>query len=579
MLLFESKKICIPAILVASLALPVSAEENKGRLNGTADYALINGFIYTVDSENPTANAIAITGNKISYVGDANGLASQIGFGTEVIDLEGKMVMPGFVEGHFHTVVGAMLMNGVDLQTDDKGELFERIRSYAANTDEDVVLGYGIRFNVWPDGYPTAAMLDEIESERPVYLWAIDGHAAWVNSKALEIAGIDKDTPDTVPGFSMFERDAEGNPTGWVIEPPAQIQVFSAFVDVDAELIEEGVRRWMPRISAAGITTVHDLGVQGFDPLEGYGIVAKIAEKGDLPYRLQGTYYWNDGAVDPLPALNEMREKFASDLVSVKYLKVNIDGGEVAYNGLFTAPYIDKPEIVVEPIIAYDVLFDVMQSADAAGINTVCHCYGDLAVRKYLDTIEAVIEANPARDRRNVVSHGAMVHPDDLNRFKKLGVTYDSSGAWMSLDPVQLEVASLRMGMDRVNQYFPIKQVADAGGNISLGSDWPASGYLAEYRPLHAIQMAVTRQPIGQPDHPLMGGEEYRLPLEQALRANTLGAAIGMDMDDKIGSLEVGKMADMIVLDQNLLEIDPYEISNVKLLYTVMNGELVYQAD
>ncbi|MGR3660144.1 MAG: amidohydrolase [Paracoccaceae bacterium] len=573
----KTTKLSLSALLATTLALPVAAAENLARLNGTADYALINGFIYTMDSENPTAQAIAIEGNKISYVGDASGLASQIGFGTEVIDLKGKMVMPGFVEGHIHTVAGAIMMNGVDLQTDDKEELFNRIRTYAAETDGDAIFGFGVRFNVWTDGNPTAAMLDEIESERPIYLWAIDGHAAWVNSKALELAGVDKDTPDTVPGFSMFERDADGNPTGWLIEIPAQMQVFSALADIDADYVEQGILSWAPRLSAAGITTTHDLGVQGFGQSEGYQVISDIAAQGDLPFRVQGTYYWNDAGVDPLPIISEMRERFSSDLVTVRYLKINLDGGDAAYNGLYTTPYKDKPEVVVSPIIPYDVLFDVIQRADAAGINTVCHCFGDLAVRKYLDAVEAAIATNPDRDRRNVVSHGTMVHPDDRPRFAELDVTYDTSGAWFSLDPVQLEVSAVRLGMERVNQNFPMRQIADLGGNISFGSDWPAAGYQAEYRPLRAVEMAVTRQPIGKPDHPLIGGEEYLLTLEQALYANTLGAATGMDMDGKVGSLEVGKMADLIVLDQNLFEISPYKISGVKVLYTVMNGELVYQ--
>lgn len=572
-------KTILPVILASTLALPAGAAENQARLNGTADYALINGFIYTMDPDNPTAEAITLEGNTISYIGDASGLASEIGFGTEIIDFKGKMGMPGFVEGHIHTVAGAIMMNGVDLQTDDKEELFNRIRTYAAETEADAIFGFGVRFNVWTDGNPTATMLDEIESERPVYLWAIDGHAAWVNSKALELAGVDKDTPDTVPGFSMFERDADGNPTGWLIEIPAQMQVFSVLADIDTDFVEQGIRSWAPRLSAAGITTTHDLGVQGFGQSEGYQVITDIAARGELPFRVQGTYYWNDGGIDPLPIIAEMRERFSSDLVTVRYLKINLDGGDAAYNGLYTAPYKDKPETVVSPIIPYDVLFDVIQRADAAGINTVCHCFGDLAVRKYLDAVEAAIAANPDRDCRNVVSHGTMVHPDDRARFAELNVTYDTSGAWFSLDPVQLEVSAVRLGMERVNQNYPIRQIADLGGNISLGSDWPAAGYLAEYRPLHAIEIAVTRQPIGKPDHPLMGGEEYLLTLAQALRANMLGSATGMDMDGTVGSLEVGKMADLIVLEKNLFEISPYEISDVKVLYTVMNGELVYQEE
>jgi predicted amidohydrolase YtcJ len=171
------------------------AGDNHARLNGTADYAFINGKIYTMNEAQPWAEAVTVEGNKITYVGDASGLKEQIGYDTEVVDLGGKMMLPGFVDGHLHAVAGGVIANGVDLQTDDKAELMQRIKDYVKdNPDKKLIHGYGVRLHIWNDDWPTAAMLDEIEFERPVYLWAIDGHKAWVNSKALELAGITKDT-------------------------------------------------------------------------------------------------------------------------------------------------------------------------------------------------------------------------------------------------------------------------------------------------------------------------------------------------------------------------------------------------
>ena len=232
-------------------------------------------------------------------------------------------MLPGFVEGHIHVAAGGVLANGIDLQADDKEEIFTRIREYVATTDDEVILGYGVRFNPWGNDLPTAAMLDEIEAKRPVFFWAIDGHAAWANSKALELAGIDKNTPDPVSGFSRFVRDVDGNPTGWLVELPAQMQVLSKLVNIDREYIEKGIRKWMPRLSAAGITSAHDLGVQGMEQTEGYQIVANMAEEGTLPMRVQGVYYWNNPKVDPIPELIKMRTKFSSDVVSVSHLKIN----------------------------------------------------------------------------------------------------------------------------------------------------------------------------------------------------------------------------------------------------------------
>ncbi len=542
-----------------------------------SDWALINGKIYTVNPDQPWASAIVVEDNKITYVGDAAGLKNHIGITTEVVDLEGKMVVPGFVEGHFHVVAGGIVAQGVDLQTDNKDEVFEKLRQHVkANPDLKVIEGYGVRLSTFADGLPTKAMFDKIDSKRPIYLWTVDGHSAFVNSKALEIAGVDKNTPDTVPGYSSFDRDSNGDPTGFIIEVPAQLQVLSKLRTFDADTVLEGVNEWLPRFSAAGITTVFDYGVQGVSNEEAFDWLQQREKEGALPIRLQGSFYWNDPKSDPIPPLLELKQKYNSELVKVDTLKINLDGGDEKWSALLTAPYADKPDVKAEPIIPYDILNKVVQEADAKGLNITCHCFGDLAVRKLLDAVEGAIKANPARERHHAVSHAVLVHPDDIPRFGPLSMTYDTTGFWMSLDPLLQSITTERFGADRVQTMFPMKQIREAGGNISLGSDWPASGYLSEYRPLLSIRTAVTRQLPGRDDIPPLGGDDARVPLEMAIYAQTLGAATGRGMNDKIGSLEVGKMADMVVLDQNLFDIDPHEIDKTKVLFTIMNGKVTY---
>lgn len=570
-------KLTVLAGALLMSASTVSMAQNP-RANPSTDFALINGKIHTMDDEGTVAEAIAVEGDEIVYVGDAAGLGDVIGLGTEVVDLEGKMVLPGFVDGHSHPIAGGLIMLGVDLQTDDKDELFSRIREEVESNNDDIILGYGVRFNPWTDGNPTAAMLDEIESERPIYFWAIDGHAAWVNSKALEIAGIDKDTPDTAPGFSFFERDDDGNPTGWIIELPAQMQVLTALIDPTPEFMEPGVQEWMQRFAAAGITAAHDHGIQGMGQDEGFQMLLEFEAEGKLPLRIVGSYYWNDGGVDPLPELTEMREKYNTDLVQAKYLKINMDGGDDKWNALYVDPYTDRPDIVPEPIIPYETMRDVLVRADAQGIDVTCHCFGDLAVRLLLDAVEEAIAANPPRERRHKITHGTLIHPDDYARFGELGVVYDSTGVWMTFDPLNQSVATTRLGSERVQMMFPASSVIAEGGSFSLGSDWPASGYVSEYRPLFAIEGAVTRTLDGRKDVPPLGGDAAKLSVEQALRAQTINAARGMGMDDIIGSLEVGKKADLVVLDKNLFDIDPNDISEVDILYTMMGGKLTYDS-
>ncbi len=563
----------IGALMVLPLTLAFA--ENTARLNGHADYALINGKVYTVNKDQPWADAIAIQDEKISYVGNADGLKRHIGITTVVVDLKGRMVLPGFVEGHFHTVAGAMMARGLDLQTDNKQEVFDRIRQYVKdNPDLDVILGYGVRYSTFRNDLPTAAMLDEIESERPIYFWAIDVHAAWVNSKALELAKVDKNTPEPVPGYSYFVRDADRNPTGWAFEFPAQLQVLSTLIDFDIGYSRSGVEEWLPRFSAAGITTVHDYGVLGLTTEEGFQLLTDLANAGKLPIRVQGSYFWNDPEIDPIPLLLKLREQFNSDQVSVKDLKINMDGGDEKWNALFTKPWTDKPEVVVDPIIPYDILNDTVRRADELGINCITHSFGDLAVRKFLDAVEGAIKVNPERERHHVASHAVLVDEKDIPRFGKLGVTYDTTGAWMSFDPLLQSITTDRLGPERVQAMFPMRKIAEAGGNISLGSDWPASGYISEYRPLYAIRTAVTRQLPGRDEVPPLGGEEARLPVDMAIYAQTLGAAYGMGMNDRIGSLEVGKYADLIVLDQNLFDVDPQDIHKTKVLLTIMDGKI-----
>jgi len=549
----------------------------SNRNNPQSDWALINGRIYTVNPDQPWATAIVVEDNKITYVGDAQGLKDQIGIATHVVDLEGKMVVPGFVEGHFHMIAGGIVAQGVDLQTDNKDEVFEKLRQHVKdNPDLKVIEGYGVRLSTFSDGLPTKEMFDAVESERPIYLWTVDGHSAFVNSKALEVAGVDKDTPETVPGYSFFDKDADGNPTGFIVEVPAQLQVLTKLRTFNADTVLEGVNDWLPKFSAAGITTVFDYGVQGVGNEEAFEWVQKREKEGALPIRLQGSYYWNDPKVDPIAPLLKLKEEYNSELVKVDTLKINLDGGDEKWSALLTEPYADKPDAKPDPIIPYDILNKVVAEAAAKGLNVTCHCFGDLAVRKLIDASEAARKANPTTASHFAVSHAVLVSPQDIPRFAQVGVTYDTTGFWMSLDPLLQSITTERFGAERVQAMFPMKKIREAGGNISLGSDWPASGYLSEFKPLLSIRTAVTRQLPGRDDVPPLGGEEARVPLDMAIYAQTLGAAKGRGLDDRIGSLEAGKMADMVVLDKNLFEIDPHEIDEVKVLFTIMDGKVRY---
>ncbi|MXN63865.1 amidohydrolase family protein [Stappia sp. GBMRC 2046] len=560
-----------PVISIA--ALIVATGVASAQTAQPADFVFTNGKVYTVDKDNSWAEAVAVRGNEIVYVGDDTGAEALVGDGTETINLEGRMMLPGFVEGHFHTTTQGIILHGPDLQTDTMDELLAKLKEYAdANPDLEFINGWGVRPNLYGPGEPTAEMIDAVVPDRPVYLWQVDGHSAWINTKAMEMAGLDKDTPDTVPGASYFVRDDDGNPTGYIVEVPAQIEILNKFVTIDADYIREGMARWFPEYSKAGITAVHDFGWAGVDQDMAIGILKGFEEDGTLGMRIYGSYYWNDASIDPVPIAKKMRDENQDGLVQVNALKINMDGDDDKYSALLVEPYSDNPDADPEPIIPFDVMQDAAVRADKEKLHLLCHCFGDLAVRTFLDYVELAKEANPEWDRRAVASHATLVHPDDYPRFKELNATYDTTGQWMALDPYTGAISPERYGPERMKRLFPIKAILEAGGNVSLGSDFPAAAYVADYKPLNAITQAVTRQMLGKPDMPILGGEGMRLSVAEAIRANTYGAAYGTAVEDRIGSLEVGKLADLIVLDQNLFEIDPHDIYKTKVELTMMDG-------
>jgi predicted amidohydrolase YtcJ len=357
------------------------------------------------------------------------------------------------------------------------------------------------------------------------------------------------------------------------------MQVYSAINDPDEKFMRAGLNEWLPRMSAYGITAALDAGIQGMGQDEGFQMYLELEKQGVLPLRVIGSYYWNDPAIDPLPILVELNKKYNTELVKAERLKINLDGGDDKHNALFVDPYTDKPDIKVQPIIPYDILNKVVTRADAQGIDVYCHCFGDLAVRKLLDAVEGAIKVNPDRARHHTISHMILVHKDDVPRFAKLGVIPDVQAGWGALDPHVSTISMRTLGKARIDRYLGIKELMDAGAAVSLSSDWPAAGYLSNLNPLVTIQIAVTRQSIGKPDMPRLGGKKAMVPLAAALRAHTLGGANVLAMADQIGSIETGKFADLIVLERNLFDVKPHDIHKTKVQMTMMNGKIVHNAE
>ncbi len=563
--------------IVAIAASAIAAEK--------ADYVFKNGAIYTIDTKNPTAQAIAITGKYITYVGTNDGVQSFVGDKTQVIDLHGQMLLPGFVESHIHPT-RALEAEGADLQFDSLDQLLASVKKWAdAHPDAKVIRGFGWRYSLFPTTGPIKGPLDELFPDRPVFLFAIDGHSGWVNSKALEIAGVNAKAPDPVPGFSFYARNPNtGEPTGWVVEGPAETAVFFKLQPPSAELAIAAMTEMLPKFSAAGITAVFDAGISTMPTesgLDGYQVLEK---ENKLPIRVVASYYWNNPATeDPAGIALKLRDKYHSELVQFRALKVNADGGEAQHTAVMLKPYFDRPGFHGDYLLDPKLMEAAVLKAQANGLDTHCHCYGDAAIRAYLDIVAKAHKQYPNSPSRHTIAHSLLITDQDVPRFKELNVTMQTSAQWITPDPYSEMVVKI-LGPDLVNtEWARMNSVLKAGGRLALGTDWPAAGYVSSYRPLEAIQVALTRAILKQYGEtqftPIMPPADERITLDQALKAYTLDSAYVLDLEKKIGSLEVGKFADIVVLEKDLYKIPPSDISTTKVKLTMMNGNVTYRAE
>ncbi len=545
------------------------------------DFVFHNGLVHTVADAGPRPLAVAVTGAAISYVGDDAGALALAGPATTVVDLGGRLMMPGFVEGHIHPFLGAFFGAGANLQVPTSADALAAIEAYARANPDGPVRGFGWRVDMFGPQGPDRADLDRVLPDRPGFFFAIDGHSLWVNSKALELAGVHRDTPDPVAGFSFYTRDSDGVPTGYILEAPAMLAVVNALEPVTVESMGLLLEAWTPQAAAAGITAVFDAGVPpiGGSQDELIRLYTDLESRDALPFRVVASYLVSSPPIeDAVATLRGLRGRIAGDLVDVRVLKILGDGTQGGYTAWLVEPYADNPESVGESPFTEQQWHRLVVEADAAGFDVHIHACGDRAARTGLDAIESAIAANPPRDRRHALAHLVYVQDSDNRRFGELGAVAQFSANWMSADPDTLTNMCVRYGPPRQDLLYRPRDVLEAGGRISFGTDWPAAGYFSTYKPLDAIQIAVTRQLIGEPGAPVLSPADQRLSVAQAVHANTLGAAYQLRLDDRVGSIEVGKLADLIVLDANIFDIDPHDIHRTAVTITMMNGRVTHRS-
>lgn len=555
-----------------------------------ADVVLTNARVYTVNPKQEWAEAIAVRDNIIVYVGDSAGVETMVGKDTEVINASGTMILPGFVSGHDHLTASNWTKAGVDLFPGRSKEDYLRlIKEYAdANPDEEFVYGYGYNYQAY-GGRPTAADLDTVVPDRPAFIFDFTIHDAWLNSKAMEMGGIDKGTPDLIPNFTYWVRDEEGNPTGAAIE----LAWMPPFIDTGAwqreTLITKSQKFLYDRAASQGWTTVMTPGLvtpnlkhlerNHEDMIFAMNLLHKLEKSGDLKLRTMMHYMYKNGDIDPddtIALAAELREEYDSDMLRIAGIKIHPEANWVTYTALMLEEYADKPGEFGTGGIAPETVAKMIMNANAASFDVSIHVDGTATTRTTIDSIEASQEAGHA-DARNTLQHLINTHADDMKRLGPLNIGVNLTPLWATDWSDNIPQALEKLGQHRVEtEYQQIKQAIDQGVKVSISADVPSTpSELAGA--LMQMEAAVTRKDPTNPDSESAPPPSQAISIEEGIRAVTINPAWQVRMEDRIGSIEVGKYADLVILESNLFEIDPREIADTKVLGTMMNGQFTHR--
>ena len=539
----------------------------------SADTILINGKVYTVDAKQSWTQAVAIRGEKIVAVGDDTEIEKLRGPQTKVIDAGGKLVLPGFVDCHIHFLEGSISLGQANLEGAKNPADIQRIlRDYAAKHPGDGwILGGGWNYAMFGDeNLPDKKYLDELFPNRPVFLSGYDGHTSWANSKALALAKIDKDTPN--PANGAIVRDSKtSEATGALKESAGRLVGKLVPKPTPAEKLA-ALRAGIHWANENGLTRVHSAG----GDFEEFALYDELRRRGNLTLRMYIAYFLNPPELRPkdIDAIEEARRKYTGDWLSGGVVKMMIDGVIESHTAAMLEPYTDDPSTKGKLFWEPDKYKAAVAELDKRGLQLFTHAIGDYAVRTALDAYENAENVNHTQDRRPRIEHIETITTEDIPRFGKLGVIASMQPLHAYPDEDTLRVWAGNVGPDRASRAWVWNSIAKAGGHLAFGSDWN----VVTLNPWEGLQMAATRQTTeGKPDGGWM--PEQRVTLAQAVEGYTLGAAYAGRREKTEGSIEPGKLADLIIVSQNIFEIDPHAIAQTKVVKTIVGGRVVYQAD
>jgi predicted amidohydrolase YtcJ len=527
-----------------------------------ADLVLYNGRIYTIDRGNPQAQAVAIAGNRIAAVGDDAQVISLLGPGGEAIDLKGRTVLPGLTDCHIHFVEYALRLTRVDLSgVESKAEAIRRVakRAQTANPGE-WLLGGGWDRNLWEDpSFPTKEDLDSVTPHNPVALDSKDGHSLWVNSLALARAGITAAT-DSPAGGEIERRPGTGEPTG-ILKENAEDLVERVIEKPSLEAIQAALKVAMANAHRAGLTGIHDCeGELAFAAFQ------KLLRGDELGLRV----------LMHIPAKNlgdaiglGLRTGFGSEKLRTGGVKMFADGALGSRTAAMLSPYEDEPLNLGITVTSKEEMRELVNKASRAGISVAVHAIGDRANRDVLDILEESRQSGGGRDLRHRIEHVQLLHPTDIPRLAKLGIIASMQPIHATSD---MEMVNHHWGEERARGAYAWRSLLDAGTILAFGSDSPVE----TLDPLVGIHAAATRRRADGSPGPEGWHPEECITVEDAVRAYTLGAAYASGEEQDKGSITPGKLADLVVLSQDIFAVPPMAILETEVEATVLDGQFVY---
>lgn len=566
------KRFSASIVLFCLLASGCAQETSQPSAAQFADVVFVNGAVYTMDTNRSWATAVALRDDKIIYVGYDEGAVPLRGPQTRIVDLNGKMLMPSFQDVHIHPMESGKQALSVDLSGSSSiREYVAAVKTYAdANPDEAWILGGGWSMDVFGPGARTSKkLLDAVVPDRPVFLTSQDGHTGWANSKALAAAGIDADTQDPVSG--IVDRDPETGEIVGSLQEGAMDMLTPYIPPASAEFNERGLQYAVELLNSYGITALTDAWVLK-PTLDAY---RALDQRGDLTMRVVASLWWERTlGLEQIDDFKALRSDFSNGNVMASTVKIMQDGVLENYTGALSEPYDVEGLPMGIPMVEPELLKTAVTALDADGFQVHFHAIGDAAVTQSLDAVEAAIDANGNSHRRHHISHLQLIHPNDVPRFRELDVIANFQPLWAYADTYVTDLTIPFIGEDRAEWMYSIRSVVNAGGMIAFGSDW----FVSTANPFPQIETAITRTDAESgPD----SDDESFLPnetidLATALAAFTINSAYVNNLEAVSGSIEVGKLADLIVLDRNLFDIPAKEISETKVLLTLFGGKPVH---